>query len=360
MLNYFLFMAMPVLVWLAFSIIYNKPINSSDRLRRRYLIICGFFLFLMVALKHYSVGSGDGEWYYRNWATLGDMHIRVFENALERYDMETGYLFTIWLLSHVFKDPQFLFITYGLLVSVSVCRFLYKNCDDLVVGLTMFSTLGLWSFMVQGLRQGIAMCICLFAIEFCKKRKFIPFLLTVLLASLFHASAVVFLIVYTFTWFKMNIRGYLSVGVCAVICVASVEFLFEIVDTVLNDTFALGDLGDTEGGVVSALIYVLILLLSLYVYKGEKPDDPHLSLFFYMLLCSFVTYMMRYTANTISQRISFYFMFSQMAVLPGALKGIRGAGQPFAKAVVVLLCLGIAAYKATYSDLVPYIFFWQN
>lgn len=357
---YLLFMVMPIIVWFLTTLFCRQPINSSDKLKRRYLIICGILLFLMLGLRHYSVGSGDGGWYYNNWRYLSTTSFSAYTKLLNIFDIENGYLTIVWILSHVFKDPQFIFVFYGLLIAISVCRFLYKNCEDVVMGLVMFSTLGLWGFMVQGIRQGAAMCVCLFAVEFCKKRKPIQFFLLVALAAMFHASAVVFAVAYTFAWLKMNVKGYFVVSIGAIVSLLLLDRIFLFVNAVMNDTYEIGFTDDTSGGFVTAAIYILIVVVAVFVFRENDPDTRNIELFFYMTLCGLVTFVMRYGINTIVQRVSYYFMFGEMIVLPAIVnKALAGRQKIFANAVVIALCLGIVAYKASYSTLVPYIFFWQ-
>ena len=110
--------------------------------------------------------------------------------------MEGGYQVVTWILSHIFKDGQWLLFLSGAFMSFSVCRFVNRNCKNPMFALMAFNCLGLFNFMVQGLRQAIAMCICLWAIEYCKKGQLLKFLGTVGAACLFHASAIVFTVVY--------------------------------------------------------------------------------------------------------------------------------------------------------------------
>lgn len=358
---YFLFMAMPLIVWLIVSLFYNESVNRSDSVKRKYIYICGALIFLMMALRHYSVGSGDGGWYYRSWSIMSELPYSSMRILLSNFDMESGYLFCSWLLAQVFKDPQYIFVFYGLLVAIAVSRFIYLNCEDVVVGMVMFTSLGLWGFMVQGIRQGIAMCICLFAIECCKKRRLVKFLILVSIACLFHASAVVFGVVYCFVFFKMNIKSYALVAVGAVTAMLIIDRLFAIINTIINDAYEVGTIDDTSGGYVTAIIYLLIILLAIIFLKEENLDSPHIAFFFYMTLCGFITFAMRFSINTIVQRVSYYFMFGQIIMLPAVIKRVFvGNGRVLVTMASVLLCLGITAYKAGYSVLVPYIFFWQG
>lgn len=361
MTTYLVYMISPLIVWLAFVVTTNRSVNSSDGQKRKYLFVCGLITFLMIGLRHYNVGSGDSGWYYNNWNYMCKLSLSEFAASIGRFDVENGYLTYVWVLSRIFREPQFVFVFYGMIIAVSVCRFVYLNCDDAVMGIVMFNCLGLWGFMVQGLRQGIAMCICLFAIEYAKKRKLIPFLVIVALAIMFHASAILFVAVYAFSWLKMNFKGY---SIFSAVCIVGLLLLDRIIlwgNLFINDDYAIGNFEDTSGGFVSTAVYMIIILLSVLFYRAEDEQKlSQTSFFFYMTLCGLVAFLMRYNINTIMQRVSYYFMFGQIAVLPTVVNSVFVRRQRFlVAAAVILLSLGIVMYKASYTVLVPYYFFWQ-
>lgn len=360
MVNYLLYMAMPVILRPIVATAYHgQSINSKDSIRKRYLTLCGIVIFLMFALRHYSVGSGDGEWYYRNWDYLSNISFDKLSGALNHLDIEQGYTTVIWALSHIFSHPQFLFVLYGALVAISICVFLYRYCEELEVALVMFNCLGLFSFMVQGIRQGIAMCICLFAVEFCIKRKLIPFIFLVVLAMLFHASAVVFVVMYFLPILKIDVKSMIAFAICTFAGITVLDRLLHIGNTIINDSYSRGDTELTSGGYITALIYIMIIVAAVIMLRGDEVKDTAIRLFFYMTLCGFVVFMLRYSINTIFQRLGYFFMFGQLIMLPKVISKFKGKNNFIARIIVVLLCLGIIVYKSRYSVLIPYTFFWQ-
>lgn len=361
MVTYLLYMAMPAIVWVLFMPFTKYSVDENDSHKKKYLFVCGALMFFMLACRHYTVGSGDGAWYYNNWLLMSNSSFESLKIIVGDMDVESGYLIISWILSRVFKDPQFVFVFYGLLVSVSVCRFVYKNSEHVMMSLTMFNCLGLWGFMVQGIRQGIAMCICLFAVEYCKKKKFVPFLLVVLLATLFHASAIVFVAVYFFSSLHMNIRDYFITGALVVVGMLLMDYLWQYVNYFINDSYEIGITEDSSGGIVSTIIYILILALAMLFHKNEYDTDGNdMSVFFYMTLIGFIAFVMRYSYNTIAQRVSYYFLFGQMAVLPTIThRYLVEKQRGIINLAIILLCYGIALYKASYTLLIPYNFFWQ-
>ena len=351
---YLLFMVAPIIVYFIMGLFSNKSINENAKLKSRYLIVCGIIMTLMIGLRHPRVGSGDTMFYYTNWEMMSEISIsRLFALNL---DLEMGYQLFVWLFSQVFHNGQWLLLLSGAFFAISVCFFMKRNCKNVVLALLVFNCLGLFNFMVQGLRQAIAMCICLWAIEQCKKKKLFPFLLLVVLACTFHASAAVFAIVYIISKLKLETKSILIFSICTFICVQLLPYLFEIVNVLINDTYEIGT-GAETGGVVAILIYGVIIAFGLIFVDRRDVNYP---LFIYMAVLGAAFMIMRNTVSEIIVRIAHYFAFSQMVVLPNSIGSIADKRvQVFINIVVAILCLGIAFYKASYSILIPYTFFWQ-
>ena len=355
MVVYLIFALFPIALAMVYSSGNKHPVNFQNKTKKSFLIICGIALFLVVALRSKYNGSTDSLNYYNNWSFVGTMSWGELQDFIDYSRMESGYLYTVWGLTRFLKEPQLVFVFTGILFSVSVCRFVYKNCEDVVLGFFMYVTLGLYIFMVQGLRQAIAMSICLFAIEFAKNRKLILFVLVVLLASFYHQSALAFLVVYLLYQLKMNFAGY------AIAASASLVFILagSLFVDYANELFERDYHGaETSGGVIALAIYVIALFVAV-LFGGEKKNDRNFSFFFYFTWFGFIIFVMRYTEVLIIERISFYFAFGQMSLLTSVLQNLKRKERVSVKIVLVVLSFVLFAYRLSSSDLIPYEFFWQ-
>ena len=230
---YLLYVMSPVVVWILMNIIKTKSINYDDRRKKNYIIICGIIMALIIGLRYKGVGSDDTAFYYNNWEMMSMVSWRDFPQILQSVDLEYGYQISVWLLSHLLSWGQWVLLLSGAFFSLSVCLFTYRNSKNPVMSLIVFNCLGLFNFMVQGLRQAIAMSICLFAYEQCKKNQFIKFILLVAIACLFHASALVFILVYFLSKFKLNT---IQMGVFAILTLIGMQLLpytFNILNVVM-------------------------------------------------------------------------------------------------------------------------------
>jgi hypothetical protein len=348
---------MPIVFSFFVRVLNNSSVNYREHEKRQYLVLCGLFIFLILACRHYSVGSGDGVIYYNHWTQMSTVPKERILDVLKTSKMERGYVLFVWVVSRFLKNAQYLFVVYGAIVALSLCSFLKKNCDVLEIGFEIYLCLGLWAFMVQGIRQGIAMCICLWAIDFIKKRKLLPFIVLILIASSFHGSAIAFSIVYFSGYLKFNLKGIAVTVLGIILCCIFIDKIFDLLNFVMNESYYRGE-DSLSGGMFTALAYLLIIALSLITLPKEDTEHDT-TLFLFMTITGFVTFVMRYYINSISQRVAYYFMFGQMVLLPREIKNMKKSYQIFTIVVVVLLCMGMAIYKSSYSKINPYTFFWE-
>lgn len=352
---YLFFAITPVIFSLIVEFYQKKSIRTNNKAKRTFLILCGIAMFLIIALRHKEVGSADSSHYYEHWELMRNLSLEGLKNYIPEARFEAGYCIFVWIFSHIFPNAQFLFVITGAFFAFAVCRYIYINSKDPELSFVMFICLGLYTFMAQGLRQSIAMSICLFAIEFCKKRKFLPFILLVLLATTFHTSSIVFMLVYFLYGFTLGIRtGILSIGVSG--CLLALSGPIVSMGKMISEIEYEGTI--ESGGYVAVAIYVIILVVS-FLLAGEKRKDKNYSFFVYMTMLGFVFYLMRYTGVDIAERISWYFMFGQLIALPNALSRFDKAVSFVIKSIIIVLCIALFAYRLNGDGLVAYRFFWQ-
>ncbi|MBQ7817736.1 MAG: EpsG family protein [Oscillospiraceae bacterium] len=349
------------LVSLCFSN-YNNKLNEN-KLKIIKLVFTGIVMFLMIGLRKYTNGSGDSYVYYQHWKSLSAVELEQFSRIVANSEMEVGYTVVVFILSHIFKEPQFVFILSALFFAIAVCRFVYKNCNDVALAMIVFNSLELFIFMVQGLRQAVAMGICLFAIEQCKKRNLWKFIILIALAMSFHASAIVFCIVYFIPLLKINWRSILAVIAIFGVSTIFISYFFDFVNLFVRDEYNLTQDVVEGTGVVTVLIYLSVIVAGLLFRPGPDQDEEYhklYSLFFYLTCTGVFIFSLRNQAASITERISFYYAFGQMALISNLVGNIKNLQTRWAfRIIIIALCFGLAVHKAGYSSLVPYLFFWQ-
>ncbi len=356
MVLYLLFMVSPVLVYALATLSPAKTPEQAAKREKTFFVLYFIVMTLMIGLRHPANGSRDTQYYCDNWDMLRQIDFEHLWDYIKLVDLEAGYEITVWVLCRIFKSSQMLLVLTGAFFSLSLCAFVKRNCKNYVLAFLAFNCLGLFGFMVQGLRQAIAMSICLWGVEHLKKEHWIRFILTVGLACLFHASAVVFFVLIIVKKMKINVKSMAFFSVCVAIGWSIIPKMFDLMNSFMNDDYAIGKL-EEEGGIVAILIYVVIILFGL-IFRDKK-DEIH-GMFIYMALVGAIALAMRISVSSIITRISFYFAFAQMVVLSNSISEIKDTNtRTIVSFLAAFLCFGVAAYKATYTSLIPYNFFWQ-
>lgn len=165
----------------------NRYINNKTE-REVYVLL----IFIMVGLRSPYHGT-DTIGYTSTYLSACKQTFVDF--CLNSYN-EMGYTLSVKLLSHVLHFRQALLLVQGVVVAWSLNCFMKRFCkEDYFVAMLAFMSFGLLGFHLNGIRQSIAMSICLFAYIAYYDKKYCSGILITLLATCYHASAVVFFIV---------------------------------------------------------------------------------------------------------------------------------------------------------------------
>ncbi len=333
--------------------IFFKNLNNDKRQKRVYYLICGLVMLAIMGLRHYSLGSTDTLNYYN--AMKNAISSPTWSSYYNPDYFEVGSQLFIFSLSRIFNEPQWLLIASALVCILSIFYFVEHNCEDIPFSITIYITLGLWMFHMQGLRQSLAMCICLFAYEQAKNKKLFAFLALVCIAITMHQTAIVFLPVYFVCRMKFSIKNLCLMLFASVVAIFAADRIVIIANTIFGKEYT--NTVDT-GGYVALFIYLFIFVAVLISYKKEKPDKSQTSLF-YILMIGMCCYMLRYMGAREAERISFYFMFSQLALLPRTNHLIVEKQRPFFRWIMVFAAILLFAYRLKDTNFIEYEFFWQ-
>ncbi len=344
---YLLLALTPVLLGVFFG-----DIKHNKKRRIKYFILCGVIMLFFMGLRHYSLGSTDTLHYYNRMKYA--ISCNTWESFYEPDLYETGFQVFMFIVARVFHHPQWILVISSLFYIISIFYFIDHNSEDISLSITLYISLGLMTFHLQGMRQAMAMCICLFAYEQAKKKKFFRFLLLVLLATTFHQTAIVFIVVYWIVRLKLNRRNVFLVSLISLVAIACSAPLVNVANTIFNEDYS----GTVDsGGFVAVAIYIITLVVC-YLYYSSYEQDCGSPLVLVAIIGT-ATYLMRYTGVMIAERISFYFVFSQIALLPLVAKLIKPRERIIVNAFIVLLAVGLFAYRLGDSGFLPYSFHWS-
>lgn len=336
----------PLIVRLCFKDI-TKPKN-----KRNYLIICGLIVLFFAGFRSRYSGSPDTDTYCKKFERMllyGSFkdyaraeRSSIFEDNF--FFSEVGFWYSTWLLSRIFSNSMWYVFFTTAFILYGTGRFIYKNSDNAMLSLVMFITLGLFNFCMNGMRQALAMTICLYAYEFAKKKKLIPFALTIILAMLFHKSSIFAGFLYFAARFEYDFKSGVLFIALATVLIYFAKDIMVLADTLFEKEYA--EEVTHAGGTMALLVYASVIGFGLLFAKKQFEKQEAVGALYFSILGAIV-FSMRFVFSSGYERISYYFLYYLCILFPFELKSFESKSQGIIKAIFISFCLLLFAYRSS-------------
>ena len=355
-----LLLLLPISV-LGFRIL-TPNISTNKSQKRIYMVLCFLSVLFFVGLRSINTGSIDTQTYCRMFDTASSTSgfidfLTIREISIEEYLYKEGnFYLLVWLISRFTDNEQIFLVVIAAIMTVCVFRFMSKHSEDFMLSCIIYICLGSMTFAMNGMRQALAMSICLLAYDFAVKKKIVPFLLIVLLAMTFHVSAFIFLLAYPLSNFSKLHLVPLLIGGGLFIALSS--SLASIYDSLVEKDYAVRD-SIESGGFVTVAIYLLVLILTMLFYKNlatENGIEPLFALCFVGL----VIFSTRYFSTQIFERISYYFYYSVILLIPKLSHIFKEKDRLIYSLIVCILAIALFAYRIESSSMANYQLFFMG
>lgn len=263
-----------------------------------------------------------------------------YENYLDRYQNMTvqnafsnikdfGFNLLIILCKAICNDYKlFLFICITIIV-VGVLKFIEDNSNDFTLSLNIYVSL-FYLLPFNILRQWMACALCLGAFVYIKQHKLKKYLLIVMIASLFHLSALIFLGLYPLFIMKDSLKKKLFL--ISLIGIVSYFFSANLLSALFFVSKKMGTVywrrymsnaalsADKMNYTFFIISFLLLILLTVVLYiKGFSLDEK--MIYIYVSLCC--VFSLVGPQNTVFSRMAVYFTPSILIGIPIVEKIIK-------------------------------------
>ena len=347
-----------VLVPLIFDMFYvektvltPEEVKYNNRRRFKLLLLASLPMFVLIAFRAPSIGADTGV-YNLNFL---EMVQKSWEDIDFNTRMEQGYLIFVKLITYITQDVLVFQIIYTAIYWIVISDFANQLEKGNFFFLFIYATIGLYFFMFTGVRQCLAMCICLLSYRFIKKRKLIPFAILIFLAFSFHKSAILFSAAYILYAVRFNILtifGYIVAMVIAYFNIGSIQNWFN------NQLDYNYELEFTGNGYFIILIMFCVTAFSVFSVLNQQYRTRDVDGLLNIGIVTMIFWFLR-LATRVAERPSFYFMFFLAAVFTDSIEQTRTQREHnIIKVVVVLLFMLFFVYRVTHAgSLTPYRFY---
>lgn len=245
--------------------------NPKSRLTRKGIniqpdpgaaLIISVVLILVSGLR-YRVGT-DFMAYYRNRVT----DLNVVWRSLITFK-EPGIKLLSFLSHGIYDDGQSLIFLSALITIGLFCLTIYRNSSMYLIGMLLYLFLGDWQGSFNGVRQYLAAAILFAGHRYIFYRDFPRYLAVVLLAALFHTSAVVMIVPYFFLTRKPDITQLVILLIGTIILSFSYGLIFRFIGETKGTIMNTSD-PYVSNNVKLPRILVAFIPVAIYIFLSKK------------------------------------------------------------------------------------------
>lgn len=342
---------------------YFLAYKSEQRKRKHKVIIMGLIIFLFAALRATDVGI-DVPGYVQNYISL---RYETYEDILViKSDRDPVFSIFSKFLGSIIPDPQFLLVVVGAIVAFAFSYLVYHQKGDVLTLFVLFIGFRLYAFTLTGLRQAIALAFCWIAFVMLQKKKTVAFIVLTLIASLFHASAVVFLITWPVYRYGKPLVVFLICSVFTVVDLLLNHALISSMATLVSgdrfDSYIDADQITSYSGGGTFYLYILFfvfIILAKNLTPGRLEDAVTFDKIFNVACIAMMVSIMCQNLPVFF-RIAYYFMLPFYALLSPSVRSFFSKKDSiFIHAIIiVLMCLQYIVLKPG-AGINEYHFFWR-
>ncbi|SCY30732.1 EpsG family protein [Lachnospiraceae bacterium XBB2008] len=236
---------------------------------------------------------------------------------------------------------------------------------DFGLSFLLFMTFGYYFQSFSTVRYYMALAIALYAMKLVGEKRWVPFVIMVLLGSGFHKSLLVILPLYflaSFTWKKW---GYAILLVAGVSCIFLKDIYMKILVRLYPSYEGTEYLAGSGFSWINIIRCVAVLALSVYCYR-ECVKDNRMGMFYFQLNIGALALYLFGSFLPIVSRIGYYLTVSHIVFVPMLIHGIKNVKLKkllYAALIVVsIMYFALYLHKA-YDDgvlVLPYKTFFFN
>lgn len=350
-MNYY--MNLLLLIFIVTIVIGIFKDNDIIKKNKKYLILIIGILTLFLILRSSKVGI-DTINYRRIFNYCNEKNI-IELLTYERH--EIGYKYYNKIISLFANYQIFLCIT-SVVTMIGIYFFIKNNSKNYFLSLLIFITFNFYGYTFGILRQSIAISILLFGYKYITEKKFSKFLLSVILATLFHKTAFIFIILYFIKDIKIDRKKLLAWISLILVFFISKNF---ILNFIINYIYKPADLiFSTGNGYKMLFLLIGIGICSYFLQEKLIVQDKKNQLLINMIfIASIIQTLSTIFSNT--YRVTLYFSYAMILLIPNIIEIINN--KTLKKIVIMLMIISLTIYfyimTTNLVNYAKYEFFWQ-
>lgn len=256
---------------------------KSKRNTILFLVLSSLAMIAVAGLRADTVGI-DYKQYETYFYQVHDGGWSFLISSANGYRIEPGYSLLNYFVSLFTRDVHIFMLVVAVIVITLTAVLLYRVSPIPWIGMFVFASFGFYGNSLSFIRQCIAIAIYLYSIEYIKKKKFVPYLLIILLASTFHKSMLIMIPVYFIARIAVSWKSLLTWSGLAALVVALSWPLFNFVTKYVYQVYATSQglyymLGrDWQTAAIPVVTTAVILVLKPFILRRDENNTVLINL----------------------------------------------------------------------------------
>lgn len=289
---------------------FGIPLCRSKAGRAVYCACFGLIFFVIAAVR-YTVGHDYI--LYANW------YNRLLISSIDEltyWSREKGFLIPLKMLADCGLPYQTMFVLIAFFVALGVMLYIYKKSTLPWVSVTAFVSMGLYFISMNFMRQFLAAILITLAFRYIYERHLLRFFAVVMLASVFHFTALVILPFYFILRIPVNKLGFFILTPLAFVSYIFSAPIIEFITGFFYTGYDLDLSVEMSTGlspvytIAMALLLLLALLLRKMLIARDPRNDYFITALYFAVYFSFIG-----TSHGIVARIGLFFMLPAVLIL---------------------------------------------
>ncbi|HRO42879.1 MAG TPA: EpsG family protein [Flavipsychrobacter sp.] len=277
---------------------------------------------------------------------------------------DLGYILLASIVKWLGGGIQTIFLIISFLTSVFIYKSLKKYAKNATLSLLLYYCLIFFFLDMSGMRQGLSLAIFFYSLSFVYERRFVPFILCIFLAALFHWSSIMLIPLYFVlqaklrNWFVLS-----SVFLSLLMFFLNIKWLTSIVVFLLpyltgnssligkaivyttEESFASG--WKVNLSMILNVVFSIIMLLLLLIFRKRlSVRFRYYNLFLNVYVLQLLIYFSFSELLEVAERMKLYFVIGNIVLLPYLIGTVRRLSLKVGVTVLIALygAIGSRAY----------------
>lgn len=366
---------MIIYILLFTSLIINMFIFRKNK--KAFIIVSFFELFLIAALRKYTVGIDLEGHYANNFIAFGETTweriINLIKSQNSFYDF--GLILFMKIISMISKNEQFFIVVTSALIYGLVGRYIYKHSKNVYIETVLFFTTYTYFMFMNIIAQALAVAIVLFSVDYLEKKSYIKFGILVLLANCIHSSAIICLIFIPLNNIKLKNSNIEKMTIAILIMLMFFDRILPLVIKNIYPQFAF--YFANQGGAridrmqllymgLYTMFWIVSVIIRFYATKERKAENKTKDLSSLWFYATMLAIMFRYLGinKYIFSRMGFYFYLFSHSLMAQSIEQVKNKKiRIFVKCstYIFMFIFFISLTKSLKSSygVLPYKFYWE-